>query len=117
MNDVTKTATYFVFNDTATTEIYTLSLHDALPIWRSVALLGHLGSNSFVRFSLPGELHDRRLHFLVPGQPCDRAYSYWYVGACGVASLPDDAAMHLVWSDTAKHHLVNETTQYGLLLW
>src|SRR5437660_12773201 len=24
---------YFVFNDTATTEIYTLSLHDALPIW------------------------------------------------------------------------------------
>ena len=23
----------FFFNDTATTEIYTLSLHDALPIW------------------------------------------------------------------------------------
>src|SRR3712207_6926588 len=26
----------FFFNDTATTEIYTLSLHDALPIWRGV---------------------------------------------------------------------------------
>src|SRR5687767_15394681 len=25
--------TYFFFNDTATTEIYTLSLHDALPIY------------------------------------------------------------------------------------
>src|ERR1039458_10490977 len=25
---------YLFFNDTATTEIYTLSLHDALPIWR-----------------------------------------------------------------------------------
>src|SRR3712207_8024064 len=25
----------FFFNDTATTEIYTLSLHDALPIWMS----------------------------------------------------------------------------------
>src|SRR5260370_15053814 len=25
---------FFFFNDTATTEIYTLSLHDALPIWR-----------------------------------------------------------------------------------
>src|SRR3712207_8982654 len=25
---------FFCFNDTATTEIYTLSLHDALPIWR-----------------------------------------------------------------------------------
>src|SRR3712207_8697677 len=27
----------FFFNDTATTEIYTLSLHDALPIWDAVA--------------------------------------------------------------------------------
>ena len=27
---------FFFFNDTATTEIYTLSLHDALPIWRCV---------------------------------------------------------------------------------
>src|SRR6478672_13088357 len=26
---------FFFFNDTATTEIYTLSLHDALPIWRA----------------------------------------------------------------------------------
>src|SRR5438552_18223036 len=29
---------FFFFNDTATTEIYTLSLHDALPIWREEAL-------------------------------------------------------------------------------
>src|SRR5256885_12026837 len=29
---------FFFFNDTATTEIYTLSLHDALPIWQ---LPGH----------------------------------------------------------------------------
>src|SRR2546430_11366693 len=28
------TSTFFFFNDTATTEIYTLSLHDALPIWQ-----------------------------------------------------------------------------------
>src|SRR5438094_7513466 len=28
----------FFFNDTATTEIYTLSLHDALPIWKMVEL-------------------------------------------------------------------------------
>src|SRR2546430_16485654 len=27
---------FFFFNDTATTEIYTLSLHDALPIWLPV---------------------------------------------------------------------------------
>src|SRR5471032_3692985 len=32
---------FFFFNDTATTEIYTLSLHDALPIWRcSIAAPG-----------------------------------------------------------------------------
>src|SRR3712207_9363578 len=28
----------FFFNDTATTEIYTLSLHDALPIWALATL-------------------------------------------------------------------------------
>jgi len=28
---------FFFFNDTATTEIYTLSLHDALPIWGASA--------------------------------------------------------------------------------
>src|SRR6267154_215923 len=31
---------FFFFNDTATTEIYTLSLHDALPIW----VLGVIGA-------------------------------------------------------------------------
>src|SRR3712207_7068821 len=31
---------YFFFNDTATTEIYTLSLHDALPIYTAVADFG-----------------------------------------------------------------------------
>src|SRR5260370_36698238 len=31
---------FFFFNDTATTEIYTLSLHDALPIYR-LALSGY----------------------------------------------------------------------------
>src|ERR1035438_4932268 len=37
---------FFFFNDTATTEIYTLSLHDALPIYdldsRTNAQTGHL---------------------------------------------------------------------------
>src|SRR3712207_7659536 len=32
--------TFFFFNDTATTEIYTLSLHDALPILLKVAKPG-----------------------------------------------------------------------------
>src|SRR5256885_16646578 len=33
---------FFFFNDTATTEIYTLSLHDALPIWLLMCLAGSL---------------------------------------------------------------------------
>src|SRR3712207_8512650 len=33
---------YFFFNDTATTEIYTLSLHDALPIYE-LGVRGRLG--------------------------------------------------------------------------
>src|SRR5229473_8651174 len=35
---------FFFFNDTATTEIYTLSLHDALPIF-----LAHELAHAFVR--------------------------------------------------------------------
>ena len=37
---------FFFFNDTATTEIYTLSLHDALPIWVGIV---HLGVGNFHR--------------------------------------------------------------------
>src|SRR4051794_41677990 len=33
---------FFFFNDTATTEIYTLSLHDALPIFEKSLFLGRL---------------------------------------------------------------------------
>src|SRR3712207_8872696 len=41
---------FFFFNDTATTEIYTLSLHDALPIWRELGMPDHLIS----RHPFPG---------------------------------------------------------------
>src|SRR5256885_16452775 len=41
----TPSALFFFFNDTATTEIYTLSLHDALPIWlmegKTVVAIAH----------------------------------------------------------------------------
>src|SRR2546430_8542847 len=35
---------FFFFNDTATTEIYTLSLHDALPIFDSAEFLSAVGT-------------------------------------------------------------------------
>ena len=44
--DISENMVFFFFNDTATTEIYTLSLHDALPIYfrqvRAVQLEGDL---------------------------------------------------------------------------
>src|SRR2546430_3590783 len=39
---------FFFFNDTATTEIYTLSLHDALPISRQEALALRSGGHAEV---------------------------------------------------------------------
>src|SRR5260221_13606812 len=54
---------FFFFNDTATTEIYTLSLHDALPICAGDALVGDL-------LELRGRRHaaDRR-HQIGGGEP------------------------------------------------
>src|SRR5947209_17059358 len=37
---------FFFFNDTATTEIYTLSLHDALPIFTVPGISGNISFNS-----------------------------------------------------------------------
>src|SRR5258708_27707709 len=38
---------FFFFNDTATTEIYTLSLHDALPIYPLLDRVEQLGDRLF----------------------------------------------------------------------
>src|SRR3712207_7375085 len=42
MENVATVSVFFFFNDTATTEIYTLSLHDALPILQGGDLAGDL---------------------------------------------------------------------------
>src|SRR5258708_33607728 len=42
---------FFFFNDTATTEIYTLSLHDALPIYPASDPFGAARSGSSSRIS------------------------------------------------------------------
>src|SRR2546425_5339186 len=47
---------FFFFNDTATTEIYTLSLHDALPISRSEP-------------GLLESMHHRAIHGVLQGPP------------------------------------------------
>src|SRR5260221_1438151 len=52
---------FFFFNDTATTEIYTLSLHDALPISISGFLLARLfGAQDHERARFAGKAADRK---------------------------------------------------------
>src|SRR5476651_2885036 len=52
---------FFFFNDTATTEIYTLSLHDALPILCPGAELRAYGLQGAVRRCLRSEEHTSEL--------------------------------------------------------
>src|SRR5439155_17065126 len=47
---------FFFFNATATTEIYTLSLHDALPIFRGAAQLAALPQDQMKELDLPQQL-------------------------------------------------------------
>src|SRR6266566_9688263 len=60
---------FFFFNDTATTEIYTLSLHDALPIrasrsaWRGSSAVAEL----IVAFDLPSGREALELAARLPG--------------------------------------------------
>src|SRR5438552_13820874 len=60
------TFSFFFFNDTATTEIYTLSLHDALPISRETisgipGIPGNPGYESVQRSSARSEEHTSEL--------------------------------------------------------
>src|SRR3712207_9256232 len=48
---------FFFFNDTATTEIYTLSLHDALPI--SATKLGFISANTGADTSIYNSLQKK----------------------------------------------------------
>src|SRR2546427_11975091 len=55
---------FFFFNDTATTEIYTLSLHDALPICARAALDDRDRQPAARGFLVPG------LHVRIATAPC-----------------------------------------------
>src|SRR3954467_16006389 len=53
---------FFFFNDTATTEIYTLSLHDALPIWAFTAGAGRHPGVLFAHGLVQGDRKSTRLN-------------------------------------------------------
>src|SRR5437773_9010750 len=61
---------FFLFNDTATTEIYTLSLHDALPIWK---LTPYRYSNQAAFTGAPAAMDGGRI--LIPDRKSTRLNS------------------------------------------
>src|SRR5258708_35394119 len=77
----------FFFNDTATTEIYTLSLHDALPIWCNVGsgpeqkradeLARMLRPSSWQRLSAGEGAKGPRLYDWARGHLCRLAEPQW----------------------------------------
>src|SRR3989475_7256308 len=92
---------FFFFNDTATTEIYTLSLHDALPILGRNKMLLELGGEPLVRRAARRALeaglspvvmvlgHEaERLRVELAGLPCDCAINPDYTG-------PTSGSLHL----------------------
>src|SRR3712207_9432115 len=69
---------FFFFNDTATTEIYTLSLHDALPIWvnKDLGPLPGQSPISEMRAQRPTRLYPARYHDarpVAPSRACRRS--------------------------------------------
>src|SRR5437764_15365027 len=60
---------FFFFNDPATTEIYTLSLHDALPIWAgSCSSIGPVAGVVTVSLTTPNAGADGAILFSVSGR-------------------------------------------------
>src|SRR3989449_11493404 len=65
---------FFFFNDTATTEIYTLSLHDALPISYETCALGSWnGARARCCADGGADARQRRRRFRRTAAVCDRS--------------------------------------------
>src|SRR5256885_12156222 len=65
--------TFFFFNDTATTEIYTLSLHDALPISRALyqSDLSAAALSFALSIARPQSMHRSEEHTSELQSPCN----------------------------------------------
>src|SRR3989441_5780562 len=110
---------FFFFNDTATTEIYTLSLHDALPIYkcfdRRTGLLffdlfnldGILGDKFTVNGKIQPVLHvsPRRYRFRWLDAGPSRLYQFFLAG------LDHLSAHNLFWQVSTGRNLLPKAIQ------
>src|SRR2546430_15499228 len=81
---------FFFFNDTATTEIYTLSLHDALPISRNITV--NAVAPGFVETPMTDVLSDKVKEELKARIPLGRLGSARDVAAAIVFLASDEAS-------------------------
>src|SRR2546426_2494907 len=103
---------FFFFNDTATTEIYTLSLHDALPIFTRLAL----------RHSRQHDAHDHRGHHRRRDRKSTRLNSSHLVISYAVFCLKKkkktQSVLLLTYDDDVRSNQQHDRmrrTPYGLL--
>src|SRR2546422_4361960 len=80
---------FFFFNDTATTEIYTLSLHDALPIFSTGRARAHPATRAVARHA-----HDPRGH-PAPARAAAAA-GHWSAGRSEEHTSELQSRLHLV---------------------
>src|SRR5258706_15018055 len=96
---------FFFFNDTATTEIYTLSLHDALPICdQTVGGTGGGQTESACRYR---RKLDQRSH--LPDQSRGRSWGGWFAPGRPLLQQADPGGFVPAFScrgprDQAAHH-------------
>src|SRR5258708_21771470 len=93
MIPLTLTSSFFFFNDTATTEIYTLSLHDALPILGGCVGTSNVEAGS--RFGIP--VSGTMAHSWVMSYPTEYAAFKAYVDL-----YPDTAVLLIDTYDTVS---------------
>src|SRR5258708_2662599 len=101
---------FFFFNDTATTEIYTLSLHDALPIFRRAAVdLNHVPESvvdqarATGRASRPAFVNRCHLAEFVPGvgvRPVVGHVAVGVVRATGTGVVVGGVGIRVCWTPT-----------------
>src|ERR1017187_11025845 len=91
----------FFFNDTATTEIYTLSLHDALPISGTIlrAFTGNFADSFGAAFDLRSEEHTSELQspmYLVCRLLLEKIKLPLLVGTYDVEKMSNSASHQIV---------------------
>src|SRR2546422_4291519 len=88
---------FFFFNDTATTEIYTLSLHDALPISSGGRLRGRQGRDRpgrHVRAAPSSDEADAGVREAVLLEPADQRAAVQPEPPCRLRLVPGDRVHH-----------------------